>query len=43
MIAGAGFPELDRVFAASSLGVAEVGTDQLARMIEPELLPPSTT
>jgi hypothetical protein len=40
MIAGAGFPKLDSAFAASSLGVAEVGTDQLARIFEAEPSPP---
>jgi hypothetical protein len=34
---------LSSAFAASSLGVAEVGTGQLARIVEPEPSPPSTT
>jgi hypothetical protein len=40
MIAVAGFPKLGSAFAASSLGVAEVGTDQLARIVEREPSPP---
>ncbi|MCA1708302.1 MAG: hypothetical protein LC808_35505 [Actinobacteria bacterium] len=36
MIALAGFPKLGSAFAASSLGVPEVGTDQLARIVERE-------
>jgi hypothetical protein len=43
MIAVAGFLKLGSVFAASSLGVAEVGTDQLARIVEREPSPPLTT
>jgi hypothetical protein len=37
----AGFPKLG-VVAASSLGVAEVGTDQLARIVEREPSSPLT-
>jgi hypothetical protein len=43
MIAMAGFPKLGSAFAASSLGVAEVGTDRLARIVESEPSPPLTT
>ncbi|MGH9893751.1 MAG: hypothetical protein ACREA0_17560 [bacterium] len=39
-IAVAGFPKLGSAFAASSLGVAEVGTGQLARIVEREPTPP---
>lgn len=39
-IAVAGFPKLSSAFAASSLGVAEVGTGQLARIVEREPSPP---
>jgi hypothetical protein len=42
MAAVAGFPKLGSAFAASSLGVAEVGTDQLARIVEREPSPPLT-
>ena len=42
MIAVAGFPKLSSAFAASSLGVAEAGTDQLARIVEREPSPPFT-
>jgi len=40
MIAIAAFPKLGSAFAASSLGVAEVATDQLARIVEREPSPP---
>jgi len=43
MIAVAGFPELGSGFAASSLGVAKVGTGQLACVVEREPSPPLTT
>jgi hypothetical protein len=39
----AGFPKLGSTFAASSLGGAEVRTDHLARIVEREPSPPSTT
>jgi len=42
MIAVAGFPKLGSAFAALSLGVAEAGTDQLARIVEREPSPPLT-
>ena len=42
LIAVAGFPKLGSAFAASSLGVAEVGTGQLARIVEREPTPPLT-
>jgi hypothetical protein len=42
MMAVAGFPKLGSAlaFAASSLGVAEVWTDQLTRIVEREPSPP---
>jgi len=40
MIAVAGFPKLGSAFAASSLGVAEVGAGQRARIVEREPTPP---
>jgi hypothetical protein len=40
MIAVAWFPNLGGAFAASSLGVAEAGTGQLARIVEREPSPP---
>jgi len=43
MIAVAGFPELGSRFAVSSLGVGEVETDQLARIVEREPSPPLAT
>ena len=39
-IAVAGFPKLSSAFAASTLCVAEVGTGQLARIVEREPTPP---
>jgi hypothetical protein len=42
MIAVVGFPKLGSVFAASSLGVTEVGTDQLVRIVEREPSPSLT-
>jgi hypothetical protein len=38
-IAVAGFPKLGSAFAASSFGVAEAGTGQLARIVEREPSP----
>jgi hypothetical protein len=43
MFAVAGFPKLGSAFAASSLGVAEVETDQLARIVGRGPSPPLTT
>jgi hypothetical protein len=43
MIAVAGFPKLGSAFAASSLGVAELGTGQLARIVERGSSPPLRT
>jgi len=43
MIAVAGFPKPGSAFAAWSLGVAEVGTDQLAHIVEREPSPPLPT
>jgi hypothetical protein len=43
MISVAGLPKLCSAFAASSLGVAEVGADQLARIVEREPSPPLAT
>jgi hypothetical protein len=40
MIAVAGFPKLGSAFAASSLGVAEAGTGQLALIVERGPSPP---
>jgi hypothetical protein len=37
------FPKLGSAFAASSLGVAEVGTGQLARIVDRETSPPLAT
>jgi hypothetical protein len=42
-IAVAWFPKLSSAFVASPLGVAEVGTGQLARIVEREPKPPLTT
>jgi transposase len=39
----AGFPELSSAFAASTLGVAQIGTDQLARIVEHEPSPSLAT
>jgi hypothetical protein len=42
-IAVAGFPKLGSTFAASSLGLAEVGPVSFARIVERETSPPFAT